>query len=166
MEEEGTPERALPNSDRRIMSTIEMTDVDGDALSVISRGDSTWITCTSGSDEVTVGPFPTHLVRSILGRGLALEDSTVAALVKRGPDRAGSCPPGAGDVADEAPAPPRAHGPAAEALDGEPEDAAGTPSSHPSAATALSEELRRAEFPLEDVDLLAAHLVSLGYRRP
>lgn len=143
------------------MSTIELTDVDGDALSVISRGDSTWITCTSGSDEVTVGPFPTHLVRSILGRGLALEDGTVAALVKRGP-RDGSCPPGAGGPADEVPAPSPTHRTTTET----PEDADRTPWSRPSAATTLSEELRGAEFPIEDVDLLAAHLISLGYRRP
>lgn len=143
------------------MSTIELTDVDGDALSVISRGDSTWITCTSGSDEVTVGPFPTHLVRSILGRGLALDDGTVAALVKGGSRWGGSRPPGAGTPADEVPAPPRAHGAAAEGS----EATACGPWPRPSAATALSEELRSAEFPVEDVDLLAAHLISLGYRR-
>lgn len=143
------------------MSTIELTDADGDALSIISRGTSTWITCTSGSDEVTVGPFPTHLVRSVLGRGLALEDGAVAALVTRGGSRAGTRPPGARDQADEAPASRRAHGTAATV----PEDAIRTPGSHPSAATTLSEELRGAELPVADADLLAAHLISLGYRR-
>lgn len=144
------------------MSTVELTDVDGDALSVISLGHSTWITCTSGSDEVTVGPFPTHLVRSVLERGLALEDSTVAALVRRGLCQEESTPPGAGSPAEEAPAPPRAHGSAARM----PEEAARTSARRPSAATTLSEELRGADFPVEDADLLAAHLISLGYRRP
>lgn len=48
------------------MNSFEMTDVEGDALTFITRDGSTWITCTSGADEVTVGPFPTHLLGSAL----------------------------------------------------------------------------------------------------
>lgn len=48
------------------MNSFEMTDIDGDALTFIVRDGSTWITCTSGADEVTVGPFPSHLLRRAL----------------------------------------------------------------------------------------------------
>lgn len=48
------------------MNSFEMTDIDGDALTFITRDGSTWITCTSGTDEVTVGPFPTHLLSGAL----------------------------------------------------------------------------------------------------
>lgn len=48
------------------MDSFEMTDIDGDALTFITRDGSTWITCTSGADEVTVGPFPAHLLRRAL----------------------------------------------------------------------------------------------------
>lgn len=41
------------------MSCIEMTDIDGDAVTITTRGDFSWITCTSGRDEVTVGPLLT-----------------------------------------------------------------------------------------------------------
>lgn len=51
---------------RRTMNSIEMTDRDGDALTVISQSDRTWITCTSGAEEVTVGPFPTPQLRTVL----------------------------------------------------------------------------------------------------
>ena len=48
------------------MNSFEMTDIDGDALTFITRDGSTWITCTSGADEVTVGPFPSRLLRGAL----------------------------------------------------------------------------------------------------
>lgn len=48
------------------MNSFEMTDIDGDALTFILRDGSTWITCTSGAEEVTVGPFPAHLLRRAL----------------------------------------------------------------------------------------------------
>ncbi|GAA4518429.1 hypothetical protein GCM10023160_00450 [Brachybacterium paraconglomeratum] len=48
------------------MNSFEMTDIDGDALTFIVRDGSTWVTCTSGADEVTVGPFPSHLLRRAL----------------------------------------------------------------------------------------------------
>lgn len=44
------------------MKSMELTDFDGDALTIITRGDFTWLTCTSGRDEVTVGPLPTVTV--------------------------------------------------------------------------------------------------------
>ncbi|MGO2360476.1 MAG: hypothetical protein ACTH6N_05030, partial [Brachybacterium tyrofermentans] len=45
------------------MKTIELTDIDGDALTISQRLDATWITCTKGAEEVTVGPVPTDAVR-------------------------------------------------------------------------------------------------------
>lgn len=67
------------------MSNIELTDVDGDALTIYIRDESTWITCTSGTEEVTVGPFPTQVVRSVVDRGFEVEGGTLSALVRRTP---------------------------------------------------------------------------------
>lgn len=64
------------------MSNIELTDVDGDALTIYIRDESTWITCTSGAEEVTVGPFPTHVVRSFVDRGFQVEAGTLSSLVR------------------------------------------------------------------------------------
>ena len=66
------------------MSNIELTDGDGDALTIYIRGESTWVTCTSGPEEVTVGPFPTHVVRSFVDRGFQVEAGTLSSLVRRG----------------------------------------------------------------------------------
>lgn len=43
---------------REPLSVTELTDPDGDALTITSDAAGTWITCTSGGEEVTVGPFP------------------------------------------------------------------------------------------------------------
>ena len=51
------------------MNTFELSDVDGDALTIISQDNSTWITCTSGAEEVTVGPFPGIWCRRCSPRG-------------------------------------------------------------------------------------------------
>lgn len=64
------------------MNTFELSDVDGDALTIISQDNSTWITCTSGAEEVTVGPFPRHLVQKVFTQGFAIERGTVASLMK------------------------------------------------------------------------------------
>lgn len=40
------------------MTTIELSDSDGDALTVTKDLDGVWITCTAGEAEVTVGPLP------------------------------------------------------------------------------------------------------------
>lgn len=53
------------------MNSIELTDTDGDALTIFTCDGATWITCTSGPDEVTVGPIPSHLVQSFVDSGLA-----------------------------------------------------------------------------------------------
>lgn len=39
------------------MNTIELSDRDGDALTVTADARGIWITCTTEGDEVTVGPF-------------------------------------------------------------------------------------------------------------
>ncbi|PWH05060.1 hypothetical protein DEO23_14770 [Brachybacterium endophyticum] len=47
------------------MTTHELTDRDGDALTVTRDEGLTWITTTSGTDEVTVGPFDDESLREI-----------------------------------------------------------------------------------------------------
>lgn len=39
------------------MRSHEHTDPDGDALTISTHNGQTWITCTSGRDEVTIGPL-------------------------------------------------------------------------------------------------------------
>lgn len=40
------------------MNSHEHTDPDGDALTITTHNGQAWITCTSGRDEVTIGPLP------------------------------------------------------------------------------------------------------------
>lgn len=40
------------------MTTIELSDPDGDALTITKNTGGIWVTCTAGAAEVTVGPFP------------------------------------------------------------------------------------------------------------
>lgn len=49
-----------------LLNVAELTDPDGDALTITSDYAGTWITCSSGDDEVTVGPFPTGELRATL----------------------------------------------------------------------------------------------------
>lgn len=49
-----------------LMDAAELTDPDGDALTITSDSAGTWITCSSGDDEVTVGPFPIGELRATL----------------------------------------------------------------------------------------------------
>lgn len=55
-----TPERMLP------LGVAELTDPDGDALTVTTDDGGIWLTCTTESDEVTVGPFPVASLRDAL----------------------------------------------------------------------------------------------------
>ncbi|MGP5007792.1 hypothetical protein ACTXJK_12915 [Brachybacterium tyrofermentans] len=41
------------------MESIEISDRDGDALTLTTDADGVWITCTHGEHEVTVGPLIT-----------------------------------------------------------------------------------------------------------
>lgn len=59
------------------MNSIEMSDIDGDALTITSRGSRAWISCTSGLDEVTVGPFPTRVLRRAVLSEPDVEDEAV-----------------------------------------------------------------------------------------
>ena len=59
------------------MDIIEITDPDGDALTLFLEDELIWITCTSGREEVTIGPLPSHLVRHSL---LSTDDPLGAAL--------------------------------------------------------------------------------------
>lgn len=40
------------------VGVVEITDPDGDALTVTMDAQGAWVTCTSVEDEVTFGPFP------------------------------------------------------------------------------------------------------------
>lgn len=48
------------------MNAAELTDRDGDALTITSDSAGIWITCTSNGEEVTVGPLPTGELRASL----------------------------------------------------------------------------------------------------
>lgn len=148
------------------MNSIELTDVDGDALTVITRDHSTWITCTSGRDEVTVGPFPARLVRRAFTSAINTEHQVTATLV-------GRSTPTRSTAADQA---ARARAWAAfvrsaettslrGALDSALEAAriGGPGAGRSGEAEVLAEDLRHAA--LTDPDALADHLVSLGYRK-
>lgn len=52
------------------MATIELSDVDGDALTFTMDTGGIWITCTTVGTEVTVGPFPAEALLSPLTRSL------------------------------------------------------------------------------------------------
>ena len=68
------------------MKTTELTDTDGDALTITQRLDATWITCTKGAEEVTIGPVPTDAIRHAfetpMGDDLADGGVTAAAIEK------------------------------------------------------------------------------------
>lgn len=151
------------------MSNIELTDVDGDALTIYIRDESTWITCTSGTEEVTVGPFPTHVVRSVVDRGFEVEGGTLSALVRRtsqaGTRLTDQMRERAWEVfARESGLPGEADPAAREALDRALEAALAPPVRTP-AAEALVGDLRRAAVTITDVEGLADHLVASGYRK-
>lgn len=48
------------------VNVAELTDPDGDALTITSDSAGVWITCTRYGEEVTVGPFPTGELRTSL----------------------------------------------------------------------------------------------------
>ena len=61
-----TTERHLPDG------VAELTDPDGDALTITADARGIWLTCTTEGDEVTVGPFPAESLRealTVLGAG-------------------------------------------------------------------------------------------------
>lgn len=168
------------------MNSIEMTDVDGDALTIITRGSAAWITSTSGRDEVTVGPFPTGLVKSAILQGATLQEAfTQGATTPGAADSASSERPTTATLiasaAEQAPAPaaPTADArerawaafrhaseslPLRDALDAA-LDAALVPATRPSAAEELAQDLRQVSITAESADALADHLLTLGYRK-
>lgn len=170
------------------MNSIEMTDVDGDALTIITCGSAAWITSTSGRDEVTVGPFPPRLVKSAILQGATLQEAfTQGATASGADDSASSERPTTATLiasaAEQAPAPaaPTATADARErawaafrhaseslplrdALDAA-LDAALVPATRPSAAEELAEDLRQVSITAESADALADHLLTLGYRK-
>ena len=168
------------------MNSIEMTDVDGDALTIITRGSAAWITSTSGRDEVTVGPFPTGLVKSAILQGATLQEAfTQGATASGADDSASSERPTTATLiasaAEQAPAPagPTADArerawaafrhaseslPLRDALDAA-LDAALVPATRPSAAEELAQDLRQVSITAESADALADHLLTLGYRK-
>ena len=168
------------------MNSIEMTDVDGDALTIITRGSAAWITSTSGRDEVTVGPFHTRLVKSAILQGATLQEAfTQGATASGADDSASSERPTTATLiasaAEQAPAPaaPTADArerawaafrhaseslPLRDALDAA-LDAALAPAARPSAAEELAQDLRQVSITAESADALADHLLTRGYRK-
>lgn len=54
------PERMLT------LDVAELTDPEGDALTLTTDAAGVWFTCTTDGDEVTVGPFPADSLRDAL----------------------------------------------------------------------------------------------------
>lgn len=52
------------------VNPAELTDPDGDALTITSDSSGTWITCTSDAEEVTVGPFLADALSAALSKVL------------------------------------------------------------------------------------------------
>lgn len=57
---EVTPERLLP------ADAAELTDPDGDGLTLTAFAEGIWLTCTDDGDEVTVGPFAAGALQAAL----------------------------------------------------------------------------------------------------
>ncbi|MFE5775549.1 MULTISPECIES: hypothetical protein [Brachybacterium] len=68
------------------MTTLELTDPDGDCLTITIDCGSIWITCTNDVDEVTVGPFAPNDLGS-LSRAAARYSRPWAEANKRHPRR-------------------------------------------------------------------------------
>ncbi|HEX7350553.1 hypothetical protein [Brachybacterium sp.] len=56
---------AMPGHEMPVHA-VEATDPDGDALTVTMDAQGVWVTCTSGDDEVTLGPFPATAMEEAL----------------------------------------------------------------------------------------------------
>ncbi|ATG52162.1 hypothetical protein CFK38_11990 [Brachybacterium vulturis] len=56
----------MSRPENELVTATELTDPDGDALTITSDRAGTWITGSSGGDEVTVGPFPMGVLRAAL----------------------------------------------------------------------------------------------------
>ena len=66
------------------MFPIELSDHDGDALTITTRGADVWITCTTERSEVTIGPIPRSALRD------ALADNPLGSDVVTAPSENGS----------------------------------------------------------------------------
>lgn len=76
------------------MDSSELTDRDGDALTITMDDGGAWITCTSGDREVTVGPFLTAVLGSVLTQGKnSRAESPSATRATRGPVTPGAPAP-------------------------------------------------------------------------
>lgn len=54
------PERMPP------LDVAELTDPEGDALTLTTDAAGIWVTCTTDGEEVTVGPFPADSLSDVL----------------------------------------------------------------------------------------------------
>ena len=118
---------------------------------------------------MTVGPFPTHVVRSVVDRGFEVEGGTLSALVRRTSqagmrltdqmrERAWEAFAQENGLSGEADPATR------EALDRALEAALAPPVRTPAAETLVG-DLRRAAVTITDVEGLADHLMVNGYRK-
>src|SRR5699024_6426693 len=69
---------------------VELTDPDGDALTVTTGAQGTWITCTTDGSEGTVGPFPA----AVLAKALAASARMAASSGMRACGRRAGAPRG------------------------------------------------------------------------
>src|SRR5699024_1051542 len=69
-------------------AAAELTAPDGDALTVTTDAQGTWITCTTDGGEVTVGPFPAAVLEEALS---ASARSAAPAAMRAGALGAGPC---------------------------------------------------------------------------
>ncbi|MGP9846252.1 hypothetical protein [Brachybacterium sp. 107] len=60
------------------MFPIELSDHDGDALTITTRGTDVWISCTTELSEVTIGPIPRTALHDALTDSLMASDVTAA----------------------------------------------------------------------------------------
>ena len=148
------------------MNSIEMSDVDGDALTIIRNGNRAWITCTSGRDEVTVGPFPAHLLRRTVLSGSDADGGSAVMIGRPEQQPVAEVPLGARERAWAAFARHAESVPLREAVDLALEAAAEAVAADHSGTTERG-ELARAlgQISHEDAGAVADHLLSLGYRK-
>lgn len=62
------------------MFPIELSDHDGDALTITTRGTDVWITCTTELSEVTIGPIPRTALRDALPENPSANDVNAASI--------------------------------------------------------------------------------------
>lgn len=63
------------------MNSNEYTDTDGDALTITTRGNDVWITCTTDQSEVTIGPISRATLHAAFAADI-MDGGITAALIE------------------------------------------------------------------------------------